>query len=128
MLEMLDKFWGSISSHAAERWLEYIFGPALLFWTGGLGLYAWKTGWQEVLKNIQALTSFQQGSLIVLALLMLVFSSVLVQAIRFPVLRLLEGYWLWPFSFLGLGIIAVRKRFFQRNVAELRRLMQAGEG
>lgn len=125
MLDMLDKFWESISTDLAERWLEYIFGPALLFWAGGLGLYAWKTGWQALLKDVQALTPFQQASWIVLALLVLVFSSVLMQAIRFPILRLLEGYWPWPFNFLGLGIVALRKYFFQKKLAELRHLMKA---
>jgi hypothetical protein len=92
---MLDKFWESIGSNIAERWLEYIFGPAFLFWAGGLGLYVWRTGWQESLKSTQALTAFQQGSLIVLALFVLVVSSMFVQALRFPILQLLEGYWPW---------------------------------
>jgi hypothetical protein len=105
---MLNKFWESIGSHLADRWLEYIFGPAFLFWAGGLGLYAWKTGWSQVLKDIQALTPFHQGSWIVLALFALIFSSVLIQAIRFPILRFLEGYWPWPFNYLGLGIVALR--------------------
>ena len=43
---MLSKFWESIGSDLAERWLEYIFGPAFLFWAGGCGIYVWKTGCQ----------------------------------------------------------------------------------
>jgi hypothetical protein len=119
---MLDKFWESIGSDLAERWLEYIFGPAFLFWAGGFGLYAWQTGWQVILKEAQAQTQFQQGSWIVLALFVLAFSSVLMQAIRFPILRLLEGYWPWPFNYLGLGIVALRKPHFQKNYDELRHL------
>ena len=46
---MLDKFWESIGSNLAERWLEYIFGPAFLFWAAGLGIYVW----QHDLENIQ---------------------------------------------------------------------------
>ena len=124
---MLDKFWESIGSNLAERWLEYIFGPAFLFWAGGLGLYAWRTGWQATLKEAQALTQFQQGSWLVLALLVLVFSSVLMQAIRFPILRLLEGYWPWPFNYLGLGIVALQKRSSQKKIAELRDLLKTLE-
>lgn len=123
---MLNKFWESIGSNVAERWLDYIFGPAFLFWGGGLGLYAWRTDWRQVLKDAQALTPFQQGSWILLAVLMLVFSAVLMQAIRFPILRLLEGYWPWPLRYLGARIVALRKPYFQKRYDELR-LLKASE-
>lgn len=119
---MLDNFWASMGSKLAERWLEYIFGPAFLFWAGWFGVYAWKIGWQTILQDIQALTPFQQGAGIVLSLFVLISSSMLIQAIRFPILRLLEGYWLKPFNYLGLGIISLRKRSFQKKTARLRRL------
>lgn len=119
---MLDKFWGSIGSTVSERLLEYIFGPAFLFWAGGIGLYVWATNWQQVLNNIQSLNQFQQGSWIILTLLALAFSSALIQAIRFPVLRLLEGYWPWPLNYLCTAIIALRRPSFQKKNAELRRL------
>ena len=125
---MLTKFWENIGSKVAERWLEYIFGPAFLFWAGGLGLYVWKTGWREVLKDVQVLTQFQQVSWIVLALLILVFSSVLMQAIRFPILQLLEGYWPWPFRFLGAKIVALRRQYYQKQYDELQRLASENPG
>jgi hypothetical protein len=121
---MLNKFWESIGSNVAERWLDYILGPAFLFWVGGFGLYVWKTGWQLLLKEFQMLTQFQQASWIVLALFILVLSSVLMQAIRFPILRLLEGYWPWPLNFLGLKIVALKKPSFKKRNAELRNLMK----
>jgi len=124
---MLNKFWESIGSNMAEHWLEYIFGPAFLFWAGGLGLYVWRIGWQTVLKDVQVLSQFQQGSWVVLAFFILMFSSVLMQAIRFPILRLMEGYWIWPFRYLGLGIVALRRRYYQKKYAELRDLMTALE-
>jgi len=119
---MLDKFWEGIGTNLAQRWLEYIFGPAFLFWAGGFGLYAWKTGWQGLLINAQMSTQFQQIIWIVMALLILVFSSVMMQAIRFPILRLLEGYWPWPVNYLGKAIIAWRKAAVQRKTDELRHL------
>lgn len=121
---MLNKFWESIGSNIAERWLEYIFGPAFLFWVGGFGLYAWWTGWQQLLKDAQTLNQFQQGSWIILALFILVFSSVLMQALRFPLLRLLEGYWPLPFNYLSLGLVTLRKRSFQKNYTELRAMLK----
>lgn len=119
---MLDNFWASMGSKLAERWLEYIFGPAFLFWAGWFGVLVWKTGWQMILQDIQALTPFHQGAGIVLSLFVLISSSMLVQAIRFPILRLLEGYWLKPFNYLGLGIITLRKRVFQKKMDRLRLL------
>ena len=77
---MLSKFWGSIGSDLAERWIEYIFGPAFLFWAGGFGIYVWQTGWQEVFTDMQALTPVQQGAILILVLLILVFSSVALNA------------------------------------------------
>jgi hypothetical protein len=124
---MLDKFWESIGSNLANRWLDYIFGPAFLFWVGGFGLYVWQTGWQQVLMEAQSLNQLQQGGWIVLSLSVLIFSSVLLQAIRFPILRLLEGYWIWPFSYLSTWIVALRKPSYQKKYAELRDLMKASE-
>ncbi|MBI5965470.1 MAG: hypothetical protein HY863_18490 [Chloroflexi bacterium] len=122
---MLDKFWESISSNLVDRWLEYIFGPPFLFWVGGLGLYVWQTGWQNLLTELQSMTLMQQSIWIILALLVLVFSSLLMQALRFPILRLLEGYWPWPFNYLGLGIIALRRSVFKKKYDELRHLKEA---
>jgi hypothetical protein len=124
---MLDKFWESISSTVAERWLEYIFGPAFLFWVGGLGLYAWRTGWQQMLRDIEALTPFQQGSWLFLTLFILISSSMLIQVLRFPILRLMEGYWPWPFNYMGLKVSAWRTPSYQKKYAELRSLMKAME-
>ena len=119
---MLDKFWEGIGSNLAERWLEHIFGPAFLFWSGGVGLYTWNRGFDKVMADAQALTLIQQGTWIFLGLLTLVFSSMLMNAIRFPILRLLEGYWPWPFNYLGLGITYFRKLIFQKKYDDLRSL------
>ena len=59
---------------------------------------------------------------IILALLVLVFSSLIIEAIRFPILRLLEGYWPWLFNYLSQFIVSVRRRSFQRKFDELWRL------
>lgn len=119
---MLNKFWENIGTKVADQWLEYILGPAFLFWAGGLGLYAWQTGWQKALNDVQALTPFQQGGWIVLGLLILVFSSVVMRALRFTFLRLLEGYWPWPLSYLRTLIVALRRPGFEKKYTELRRL------
>jgi hypothetical protein len=119
---MLSKFWESIGSNLAKRWIEYIFGPAFLFWAGGFGIFIWKTGWQETLTKLQNLTKIQQGVGILFFLLLLVFSSLILSALRFPILRILEGYWPWPFHYLGLGVVELRKKFFKKKYERLRKL------
>lgn len=119
---MLNKFWESIGSNVAERWLEYIFGPAFLFWAGGFGLYAWQTGWQTIVTESRVLAPLQQGIWIILALLVIIFSSLLMQALRHPILRLLEGYWPWPFRSLSARIVSLRRPYYQKQYDELRRL------
>lgn len=119
---MLNKFWENIGTKVADRWLEIILGPAFLFWAGGLGLFAWQIGWQKVLNDIQAFPPFQQGGWIVLGLLILVFSSVVMRALRFTFLRLLEGYWPLPLSYLRTLIVALQRPRFEKKYAELRSL------
>jgi hypothetical protein len=119
---MLDKFWETLGSDLAQRWLEYLFGPAFLFWVGGLGLYIWQHGWQTVLVSIQGWNTVQQVTALIAALLLLVFSSLAMQAVHFPILRLLEGYWPWPLNFLERGIVDLRKKGFEGHYSRLRQL------
>jgi len=124
---MLDKFWESLGSDLADRWLTYLFGPAFIFWAGGAALYVWHTGWETTLDAVQALNPVQQGAVLVAALLLVVFSSLAMQALRFPVLRLLEGYWPWPFHLLGRGISALRRKRFRKQYERLRMLKSQSE-
>jgi hypothetical protein len=119
---MLDKFWETLGSDLAQRWLDYLFGPAFLFWAGGLGLYVWQHGWLTVLASIQGWGTAQQITVLVAALLLLVFSSLAIQAAHFPILRVLEGYWPWPLNFLGRGVVALRKKGFESHYNRLRQL------
>jgi len=119
---MLDKFWESIGSNLAERWLEYIFGPAFLFWAAGLGIYVWQHDLENIQMKLQALAGTQQVVWISVALLVLVFSSLLMQSIRYPGLRLMEGYWPWPFNHVARAIVALRRDPFSKKYEQLREL------
>ena len=124
---MLSKFWESIGSSLAERWLDYIFGPAFLFWGGGLAIYVLKTGWQVLLNDVQALTALQQGGIIVIALFILIASSLLIQSLHFPILRILEGYWIWPFVYVGSWLISIQKVVYKKKYARLNHLLKKKE-
>ncbi len=98
---MLDKFWESLGEDLAGEWLKRVFSPAFLFWAGGLGMYLLRYGWREAWTRLSALPPLEQGALVALVLLVLILSSLLMQFLRFDLLRLLEGY--WP---AGLGWLA----------------------
>lgn len=122
---MLDKFWEGIGTSIAGKWSDYIFGPAFLFWIGGLSLYIWKTGWMTVWGELRNLDLALQAIIVTTALLILILSSMIMQVIQFPVLRLLEGYWPWPFNYIGRLITFIRKKFFVAKYDNLRKLKSA---
>ena len=138
---MLDKFWESIGSDLAEKWLQHIFGPAFLFWAGGFGLYVIRRGWACTWKSLSNLDGTQQALLLFVGLLALVCSSLLMQQLRYAILRLLEGYWPWPLDGLArwlahrrsqrmakvdqqINDLKTREEKAPLNAAEARRLAQ----
>jgi hypothetical protein len=112
---MLDKFWESLGEDLAGEWLKHVFSPAFLFWLGGFGLYVLRFGWQDLWQQISALKTFEQAAILLLALLILILSSVLIKNLRFNVLRLLEGYWPWPFSGLADWLAGIQNWLFERR-------------
>lgn len=119
---MLDKFWESLGEGVAKNWLDYLFGPAFLFWVGGAGIYIWKTGLDPVIKMIQGWGIPAQVVLLIAGILLIVFSTLAAQAVSLPLLRLLEGYWPWPLNYLARWIVALRKKPFTQRYSRLRLL------
>lgn len=111
---MLDKFWESLGEDLAGEWLKHLFGPAFLFWVGGMGAYLLHHPWMDVWNRLNNLEPLQQAVLLLLALLGLIGSSHLVQRLRFSFLRMLEGYWPWPFSWVAEGLTRFRAWHFSR--------------
>jgi len=113
---MLDNFWATLGSDLAGSLMNYLFGPAFLFWAGGLALYVLQHGWHSILTSIQGWDLVQQGTSLVAALFVVILSSLAMKAVHFHILRLLEGYWPWPLNFLGRSIVTMRKKgFIQHN-------------
>lgn len=110
---MLDKFWESLGEDLAGKWLGYVFSPAFLFWAGGLSMYVLRDGWLPLWQWLSGLQIVEQTALLVIALLVLVGSALLMQRLRFSVLRLLEGYWPWPFKGLAPRLAARPNRRFE---------------
>jgi hypothetical protein len=119
---MLTKFWETVGQDLAKKWLERIFGPAFLFWGGGLGLYLWQEGWAAILADVEQWPTTQQIGVLILGLLLIVFSSLLMETLRLPLLRLLEGYWPRPFHILGRWITDWRRSRYTKKYNRLREL------
>lgn len=125
---MLDKFWESLGQEMAKRWLDHLFGPAFLFWAGGLGLYIWQHGWDSVRSAWSGLDVYQQAVLLLVALLIVIFSSRAAETFQTPAIRLLEGYWPWPLSLLGARITARNRSCLVEKYTKLRDLKTKEKG
>ncbi|RME38357.1 MAG: hypothetical protein D6794_05505, partial [Deltaproteobacteria bacterium] len=106
---MLSSFFESIGEGLSEKWLDRLFGPAFLFWAGGLLLWVGPRNLAAKWTELAALPAVTQSALLVGALLVLAASDRLGSAFSLPVLRLLEGYWPWPLRRLAAWK-AVRRR------------------
>ena len=119
---MLDKFWETLGEELAKRWLDYLFGPAFLFWADGLGLYVWQQGWETVMTTWQGWAIYQQVTTLLIALLGVFLSSLAMKTLQFPVIRLLEGYWPWPLNHVGSYIVSRNQKDFDKKYKDLRKL------
>jgi len=112
---MLTSFWESVGEGLSQQWVERLFGPAFLFWAGGLVLWVGPANLPAAWKRLSALPVATQSAVLIGALLVLAGSSRLMEALRVPLLRLLEGYWPWPLSYLAVGVVAVRQKWVLRQ-------------
>jgi hypothetical protein len=83
---MLTDFLTELTKDLPGKWLERLFGPAFLFWAGGLllvigpaGLTAW---WQYLLTQ----PALAQVGWLVAALLVLNASAAVMERLRLPLL------------------------------------------
>ena len=124
---MLTDFLTELTKDLPGKWLERLFGPAFLFWAGGLLLVVGSQGlatWWQYLLTLPALA--QVGWLLA-ALLVLNASAAVMERLRLPLLRLLEGYWPWPLRLLEKPLIALVRRRVQRQRERWSALMQQRE-
>lgn len=101
---MMGKFWEGIGSGLSERWLQYLLGPAFLFWGGGLLIYVYSQvcgGFYTAWDWISSRDAPTQLAALLIGVFVLFLSSKLMEQLRFSFLRLLEGYWAWPLRYLA---------------------------
>jgi hypothetical protein len=93
---VLTEFWSTIAGKLSDRWAA-ILAPSVVFWAGGVLAWAYADhGWSR-LTVLTARLSTQDVATklltLVAAVLVVVLSSLVVQRLTLPTLRLLEGYW-----------------------------------
>ncbi len=123
---MLGNFWqgagGSVAEKLTGEGVSRLFGAATLFW--GVGLAAWLSahgGWATVwdiygkLKGeeyVVDLIAFGMSLYFLLAL-----SQLVMEWLTLPLLRLVEGYWVWPLDKLTALWVKywVKRRWQQKH-------------
>ena len=113
---MLTKFWENMGEGLSGKLLDRLLSPAFIFWGGGLLILAGRYGFNKTWHQIQALNFNTQLAAIFVGLLILSLSSELIDHLSFPALRMLEGYWHWPFHLVGKPLIVIH----QRNAKHIR--------
>src|SRR5215831_17736992 len=116
---MMTKFWEALGGKLGEKWAASLLAPAAVFWAGGFGAWVLDAGWDDSGKRIvdwfDGRTGAEQAIVAVGALLALAGSAVVVSQLTLPVLRLLEGYWPWPFSLLRPWVGKPRANWLRRE-------------
>jgi len=105
---MFEELWKSLGGSFDKRWLINVFGLALVFWGGGLWVWARLTGLQDALNMWQGHAPEAQLFLGAAGLLLVFLTAILLESFAGALLRAYEGYWpRWP-------------RLAQRRVDDLR--------
>jgi len=101
---MFTRFWETIGEELAKAWTARMLGPVFAFWGGGLLAYAYRYGWDNVLKCWEGFSTPTQVALLAVALAVVGFSATVVQRFQDSILRLAEGYWPGPFRRLRFAL------------------------
>lgn len=125
----MTKFWETFGGKLAEHWVVALLTPAFVFWVGGIGAWAWHSGWtrfNDFLTFFTQLSESAQVALVIGGLLVIMISAVIIQRIELGALRLLEGYWphwTWP---LRRRLIAKQNKYIDRKDARFQALARKG--
>jgi len=92
---MLDKFWESLATSLANKWIT-VSTPAMVFWLGGV--LAWTSrhgfgGVERTLTRFANRPASMQVIVLMILLLGIASSAVVVEQLAIRALPLLEGYW-----------------------------------
>jgi hypothetical protein len=123
---MFTELWKSLSGSFDKRWLRNLFLPALVFWGGGLWICVQvTTGFNQALTIWQGYALEEQIFLGAVGLLIVFFTTILLEAFEGPLLRFYEGYWFFWTGLAGRRKKTLEKKHHRRR--ELRARVAAGQ-
>ena len=83
------RFWEDIAGGIAQKWVDRLLSPALIFLTGGLLAYATTTGWEAVIAPLRRLEPSLQLASALGSLIVVVGLAAAVESVQQSALRLL---------------------------------------
>jgi hypothetical protein len=89
---LASKFWETASSGVAQKWLDRLLSPSLIFWVGVASAYSHSFD-VSLVDRFSALTQSTQALVVVQALFLVSATAAAVELASFRTLRYLEGYW-----------------------------------
>lgn len=122
---MFTELWKSLGGSFEGPWLRNLFIPALVFWGAGLWVRVQITGVEQALESWNAFTTEEQIFLGAAGLLIVFFTTVLLEAFEGPLLRLYEGYRLFWTGLAGRRQAGLKEK--KRRRRELRARVAAGQ-
>ena len=121
---MFGSLWETMQEKAYEGILSRLYGPAFLFWTGGLAVYALAHGISPLLNTILVLELPVQAALVVGGLLWIAATDAVMDRLSLPILRFMEGYWPSPpLGWLRLWLTRRQEKRLSRIVADRQELV-----
>ena len=90
---MFEKLWESLGESVTSRWALTSFGPALVFWGGGLFAWAQAHDMAAQIKHWEILSAAEQIVWAVAGLVWVMLWATLMERAQTGLLRLAEGYW-----------------------------------
>jgi hypothetical protein len=112
---MLESFWKQVGEDLAGKWTAQVLLPGFAFWGGGLLAYGWRHGWSAPTAWWNARASHEQVALLVGALIVVAFSSAVMERLQGTVIRAAEGYWPWPLRWLRFLLARFWRRWMGRK-------------
>jgi hypothetical protein len=112
---MLTKFWESTGEQLAGSWIQQLFGPAILFWGGGLLIVIFDIGFYKFWNWISSRDIPTLVVILITGILVINLSGQLMKQLRFGFLRFLEGYWQGPFKYFMDIAINLQRQTIESN-------------
>jgi len=89
---MFEELWKSLGGSFEKRWLIDVFGPALIFWGGGLWVWVRLLGVKDALNMWRGYAAEEQLFLGAAGLLLVFLTAILLDSFAGALLRVYEGY------------------------------------